>query len=175
MDAIETDRLVLRPLTEADDAFILDLLNDPSWLRYIGDRGVHTLRQARAYVRNGPMAMHARHGFGLDAVVLRDTGTPVGICGLIRRDTLDDVDVGFAFLPAYCGLGYAREAATAVLRHAGGLGLLRVVAITVPDNAASIRLLESLGFHFERMLRMRSDPDELRLYARTLDLSVRSE
>jgi RimJ/RimL family protein N-acetyltransferase len=174
LDAIATDRLALRPLTEADDTFVLELLNDPSWLRYIGDRGVHTLQQAREYVRNGPMAMHARHGFGLDAVVLRESGLPIGICGLIRRDTLDDVDIGFAFLPAYCGLGYAREAATAVLRHAGGLGLQRIVAITVPANAASIRLLESIGFQFERMLRMRDDPDELRLYACSLQPYVRS-
>ena len=163
---METDRLVLRPLAETDAAFILELLNDPSWLRHIGDRGVHTLQQACDYVRNGPMAMRARHGFALDAVVLRDTGVPIGICGLLKRDTLDDVDIGFAFLPAYCGLGFAREAAVATLQHgARQSGLKRIVAITAPGNADSIRLLESIGFRFERMLRLRDDPDELRVYA----------
>jgi RimJ/RimL family protein N-acetyltransferase len=104
LDVIDTDRLVLRPLTEADAAFVLELPDDPSWLRHIGDRGVHALQQARDYVRNGPMAMQAQHGFGLDAVVLRETGVPIGICGFLRRDTLDDVDIGFACLPA-CGGG----------------------------------------------------------------------
>jgi RimJ/RimL family protein N-acetyltransferase len=173
LDTIDTDRLLLRPLVEADAAFILELLNDPSWLRHIGDRGVHTLQQARDYARNGPMAMHARHGFGLDAVVLRETGVPIGLCGLLKRDTLDDVDIGFAFLPAYCGLGLAREAAVATLQAARACGLERIVAITAPGNAASIRLLESLGFHFERMLRMQDDADELRLYACSLEPSVR--
>ena len=163
---METDRLVLRPLAETDAAFILELLNDPSWLRHIGDRGVRTLQQARDYIRNGPMAMRAQHGFALDAVLLRETGMPTGICGLLKRDTLDDVDIGFAFLPAYCGLGFAREAALATLRHgARESGLKRVVAITAPGNAASIRLLESIGFRFERTLRMQGDADELRLYA----------
>ncbi len=126
--------------------------------------------QARDYIRSGPMAMRARHGFGLDAMVLRETGAPVGICGLLRRDTLDDVDIGFALLPAYSGLGLAREAARATLeRAARDFGLRRVAAITVPANAASIRLLESLGFAFERMVRLGDDPKELRLYARALE------
>jgi len=176
LDTIDTDRLVLRPLVESDDAFILQLLNDPSWLRHIGDRGVRTPQQAHDYVRNGPMAMHARHGFGLDAVVLRETGVPIGLCGLIKRDALDDVDLGFAFLPAYRGAGYAREAALAVLRHAGRkLGLQRIVAITVPRNDASIGLLESLGFRFERDLRMPGDPKELRLYACSLETIAGAE
>lgn len=176
MDVLETDRLVLRPLVEADEAFILELLNDPSWLRHIGDRGVRTPEQARDYARQGPMAMRAQHGFGLDAVVLRDTGVPIGLCGLIKRDALDDVDLGFAFLPAYHGAGYAREATRGVLRHAArALDLQRVVAITAPRNEASIGLLRSLGFHFERMLRMPGDARDLRLYACSLEAIARSD
>lgn len=163
---MQTSRLILRRLDETDATFIVELLNDPSWLRYIGDRGVRTLADARDYVRDGPAAMHARHGFGLDAVVLKDSGLPIGICGLLKRDTLDDVDIGFAFLPAWRGNGYAREAATATLQHATQvLGLKRVVAITSLDNTASIRLLESIGFHFERILDMPGDAKTLRLFA----------
>ena len=165
IDTLDTPRLLLRPLGEADAAFILELLNDPAWLCYIGDRGVHSLDDARGYVRNGPAAMRARHGFALDAVVHKQHGMPIGICGLLKRDSLEDVDLGFAFLPAWHGMGLAREAAEATLRHATGpLGFKRVVAITALDNRASIRLLESIGFHFERILKTPGDADELRLF-----------
>ncbi len=165
IDVIDTPRLQLRPLAETDAAFILELLNDPSWLRYIGDRGVRNLEDARNYVRNGPAAMRALHGFALDAVVDRHSGAPIGICGLLKRDTLEDVDLGFAFLPAWHGKGLAREAAAATLQHATGvLGIKRVVAITALDNGPSIRLLESIGFRFERILKMPGDADELRLF-----------
>ncbi len=162
---IETDRLLLRRLCADDAGFILELVNDPDWLRYIGDKGVRNLDDARAYIENGPLAMYARHGFGLWRVELKDGRTPIGMCGLIKRDTLEDVDIGFAYLPRFRGCGYAREAAAATLAHgANGLGLRRIVAITSPDNAASGRLLEAIGLNFERQLDLAPD-HPVRLYA----------
>lgn len=164
MAVIETPRLVLREQTPDDAAFVLALVNDPDWLRYIGDRGVRTLDDARAYIDRAVEA-YRRLGFGLWLVELRDGGVPVGLCGLIRRDALEDVDVGFAFLPAYRGRGYASEAAAAVLDYGWRVvGLRRVVAIVSPDNAASVRVLERLGFSFDRTVRL-SD-DDASLFAR---------
>lgn len=155
---LETDRLLLRHLAdtdEADAAFILRLLNEPSFLENIGDRGVRTLDDARAYIRNGPMAMYERHGFGLFCVETKDSGARVGICGLLKRDTLPDVDVGFAFLPEYWGQGYAIEAASAVLAWARTAhGLTRIVAINSPGNDASVRVLDKLGMVLEGRVRM---------------------
>ncbi|MFI4982343.1 MAG: GNAT family N-acetyltransferase, partial [Nevskiales bacterium] len=115
MKVLETERLVLRRLVAEDAPFILELLSDPSWLRFIGDKGVRNLDDARLYIRIGPAAMYARLGHGLYLTELKDGGIPIGLCGLIKRDTLDDVDIGFAFLPQYRGQGYAREAAAATL------------------------------------------------------------
>src|SRR5690606_38235364 len=103
LKVLETQRLVLRRLSAADAPFVLELLNDPAWLEHIGDRGVRTLDDARAYLAAGPVAMYAEHGFGLYLVEVREDGAPAGICGLVRRDFLDDVDLGFAFLPRYRG------------------------------------------------------------------------
>lgn len=163
---LATERLDLRELDGDDEAFMLALLNDTAFIEHIGDRGVRSLDQARAYVQAGPMASYAQHGFGLYAVVERMTRQPVGICGLLRRPTLDDVDIGFAFLPAFRALGYARESAQAVLGHAHAvLGIRRVVAIVAPGNAASARLLERLGFRFERLFRHGESDEELRLFS----------
>jgi RimJ/RimL family protein N-acetyltransferase len=165
---IDTPRLALRELALDDAPFILELVNDPAWLRYIGDRGVRTLDDARAYLRNGPLASYARWGFGLWAVVGKESDSlrPIGLCGLIRRDQLDDVDLGFAFLPQYRGLGYASEAGAAVLDHARDvLNLKRVVAITTQDNAASIGALRKLGFRFERLIRWPDEDIDLNLFA----------
>ena len=164
---IETPRLVLRHLAPDDAGFILELLNDPAFLRHIGDKGVRNKRQARAYIRNGPMASYDRFGFGLYLVALKD-GAPIGICGLLKRQTLDDVDLGFAFLPHFRALGYAFESAQAVLAHARATrGLTRVLAITSPDNAASIGLLEKLGFSFQRMAQLTPAEPPIKLFART--------
>jgi RimJ/RimL family protein N-acetyltransferase len=166
---IETERLVLRRLGPDDAEFILGLLNEPSFLRFIGDKGVRTLDDARAYIANGPVASYARHGFGLYLTSLRDGGEPVGICGLVKRDGLDDADVGFAFLPRHWSRGYASEAAGAVLDHAKReLGLARVAGITNPENAGSIRVLEKLGLAFVGMVRLSEGAPEVRLFAREL-------
>jgi RimJ/RimL family protein N-acetyltransferase len=163
---VETRRLALRELHAGDAAFILDLVNDPGWLRFIGDKGVRTLADARRYIADGPAAMYARFGFGLWLVASKEDGASVGMCGLVKRDGLDDVDLGFAFLAAHRRKGYAFESASAVAAYARtALGLARIVAITSDDNVASARLLEKLGFRFERMARLRSGDDEVRLYA----------
>jgi RimJ/RimL family protein N-acetyltransferase len=162
----ETERLAIRRLTLDDAEFILDLVNQPSFLRFIGDKGVRTLDDARSYLRTGPMLSYERFGFGLYRVSLRTDGTSIGICGLVKREALDDVDVGFAFLPAFWSHGYAFEAASVVVAHARGeLGLGRLVAIVSPDNDSSIKLLERLGMRFERMVRLAEDASEIKLFA----------
>lgn len=167
---LETPRLVLREFTHQDDAFVLRLVNEPSWLRFIGDRGVRTLEDARRYLDEGPTRGYARYGFGLWCVTPRDADAPVGMCGLIRRDTLPDVDLGFAFLPEAWGRGYARESAAAVLDHArDALGLRRVLAITVPENAASIRVLTRIGMRLDGTVRMPGESVDLLLFS--VDLS----
>lgn len=143
---METPRLRLRQLVADDAPFILELLNEPGWLRFIGDRGVHDLEGARGYIEKGPRSMYTRLGFGLYCVEAKGEGTPLGMCGLLKRDNLEHVDLGFAFLARHQGRGYAREAAAASLAEARGLGLTEVAAITSPDNQRSIQLLESLGF-----------------------------
>jgi RimJ/RimL family protein N-acetyltransferase len=146
---LRTERLRLRELTLEDAEFIRELVNDADWLRFIGDKGVSTLDDARRYLRDGPLASYARNGFGLWCVELIATDETLGICGLLRRDTLPDVDVGFAFLARHRGRGYAREAARAALDCGFRLHQLpSIVAITSPDNFASQRVLESLGMHF---------------------------
>lgn len=147
MSVLETERLTLRRVEEGDAAFLVELMNEPGWLRFIGDRGVRTVEDARAYMERAIHAQHERHGISLLAVVPREAGVPVGLCGLVRRDALPGPDLGFAFLERWSGRGFAREAAAAVLRHAREeLGLARVLAVTSPDNERSLRLLASLGF-----------------------------
>ena len=163
---LRTERLAIRPFTEDDAGFILELVNDADWLRFIGDKKVRSLDDARRYLREGPMAMWAQHGHGLACVRRASDGAAVGMCGLIKRDSLDDVDLGFAFLPGARGQGFAREAAAATLAHGfGALGLKRIVAITDLDNGASARVLESVGFRFERLLPGAPDTKALRLFA----------
>ncbi len=163
---IETERLALRRLTPDDAPFVLGLLNEPSFIRFIADRGVRTLEAAREYILSGPVASYARHGFGLYLTVLKATGEPLGLCGLVRRDGLDDVDLGYAFLPAYWGKGYASEAAAAVRDYARRvLGLARLVAIVSVDNDRSIKLLERLGFQYERLIRLPGDDEDIKLFA----------
>ena len=166
MKILETDRLILRRLSPDDAEFILQLLNEPSWLRFIGDKGIRTIEAARAYILQGPVEMYARLGFGLYLVELKAGGHSIGICGLIKRDSLEDVDIGFAFLPKYWGRGYALEAASAVMTYGRSvLGLRRVVAITSVDNDSSIKLLEKLGFRFERMVKLAEDAEEIKLFS----------
>ena len=164
MSIIETPRLILRELNFDDAPFILELLNEPGFLRHIGDKGVRSLADARDYLARGPMDSYARNGFGLYATCLHD-GTPLGICGLVKRDGLDCPDVGFAFLERFWSKGYAVESAAAVLTHAAAvLKLRRIVAITSPQNDKSISVLEKIGLRFVRMIRLTEDSEELNLF-----------
>ena len=161
---LETQRLRLRELTVDDAGFIVAQLNDPDFIRNVADRGVRTAAEARSYLLDGPVASYGRHGFGLHLVELKTTRTPIGVCGLIKRDVLDDVDIGFAFLAPYRQQGFALEAARATMAFARTLGLARVVAIVAPHNADSIKLLGRLGFAYERSIRLAEDAEELWLF-----------
>jgi [ribosomal protein S5]-alanine N-acetyltransferase len=167
MFVIETERLTLRHLSpETDAEFILRLLNEPSFLQYIGDKKVRTLDDARAYIRNGPMKSYEANGFGLLRVGLKENGDAIGICGLIKRDTLPEPDIGFAFLPEYWNKGYAHESAAEVMRHARDvLQLEHLLAITSPDNEASGRLLGKIGLRFQRLMRLSEEADEVKLFS----------
>jgi [ribosomal protein S5]-alanine N-acetyltransferase len=165
MPVLDTPRLILRELTPADAPFILELVNEPGWLRHIGDRGVRTLADAEAYIVKGPQVSYAKHGFGLWLVERKADGAALGICGLLQRDTLPDPDIGFAFLARHHSQGYAHESAAATLAHARDqLGFRRVLAITSPGNEASIRLVEKLGLRFEGMQQV-TPPAEVKVFA----------
>jgi RimJ/RimL family protein N-acetyltransferase len=166
MPILETDRLILSQLTLDDAAFIVELLNDKDFLYYIGDRGVRTLEDAHNYIINGPINSYQQHGHGLYLTQLKDGGVPIGICGLLKRDGLDDVDLGFAMLPQFRRKGYTFEAASAVLDYGKSvLGFKQIVAITQSENVASIRILEKLGMTFEKMIRLAEDEEEIKLFA----------
>ena len=165
MIILETERLILRELSTDDAEFVLELLNEPSFLRYIGDKGVRNLDDARQYILNGPVASYERNGFGLYLVELKGGRIPIGISGLVKRETLPDADIGFAFLPAYWSQGYAVESAAAVMNYAREvLGLTRIVAITSLDNEASARLLGKIGLRFERLIKLSEDAEEVKLF-----------
>lgn len=165
MKILETERLTLRLQTTEDADFILELVNDPSWLQFIGDRGVRTVEDAREYILNS-INMYEKSGFCFYLVERKEDNIPLGICGLVKRDSLEDVDIGFAFLPTYWGKGYAYEAASAVLAYGlDTLGLKRIVAITTQDNHASAKLLEKVGLKFERLVQLSNDEEELRLFS----------
>lgn len=168
MTVLKTERLILSHLTCDDAEFILRLLNEPSFIRYIGDKNVRTLEEARNYVLTGPIASYEGNGFGLYKVELKEQRTPIGIAGLVKRDTLPDVDIGFAFLPEYWSHGYAYESAAAVMKYGHDvLGLDRILAITSPDNEASAKLLAKIGLKFDRMIRLSDDSPEIKLFTPT--------
>ena len=165
MTILETERLLIRQLSTEDAGFILELLNEPSFIRNIGDRGVRTIEGANAYIVNGPVASYAKNGFGLYLVKLKETDESIGMCGLIKRDTLEDVDIGYAFLPRFWSKGYAFESARAVKEYAKNtIGLNRIVAIVDPENGGSIRVLEKIGLQFEKMVRLSEDDIDLKLF-----------
>jgi RimJ/RimL family protein N-acetyltransferase len=166
MKILETDRLILRQFSTEDAAFILGLVNEPSFIQNIGDRGVRTLEDARAYILRIAISSYEKNGFGLYLVELKDSGQAIGMCGLIKRDGLADVDIGYAFLPRFWLKGYAVEAAAAVKDFArDALGLKRLVAITDPANQGSIRVLEKIGLKYEKMVRLSADDIELKLFS----------
>ncbi|HYC83723.1 MAG TPA: GNAT family N-acetyltransferase [Chryseosolibacter sp.] len=161
----ETERLRLRELTLGDTHFIIELLNTPGWLEFIGDRNVKNDEQAKAYLENGPLKSYRLHGYGLWLVEHRETRQPIGMSGILNRDQLDIPDIGFAFLPEFSGQGYAVEMVIAIASLAREkFGIARLAAITVPHNARSIRLLEKIGLKFEKRFRFPDKDEELLLY-----------
>lgn len=163
-----TRRLELREMTEADAAFMVTLLNDPDFLRYIGDRGVRTEAEARDYLRDGAISSYREHGFGMYLAERREDGAAIGVCGLVSRPGLAAPDLGFALLPAYRRDGFAAEGASAVLEFARGeLGLPRILAIATPDNAASIALLQRLAMRPAGSVRLPGGDRDLELYEYT--------
>ena len=164
---LDTPRLLIRPLEAGDAPFILQLLNEPSWLKNIGDKGVRSIADAEHYIRTGPSQMLATYGFGSRLLRLKASGEAIGMCGLIKRDSLPEPDLGFALLPAFWGQGYAREAAEATLTDGTErLGIRRVLAICNPDNLASSKLLEALGFVLQGSHQITPEAQLLKLYAR---------
>lgn len=170
MTVIQTERLSLRRMTLDDAAFIVTLVNDPDWLRYIGDRGVRNEDDARAYLTRTYLAMYEKCGYGLYLVQRREDHLPIGMCGVLKREGLEEADIGFAFLPAYRGQGYALEAARASLDYARDvLKLAAVVAITMPANLSSIALLEKIGLRFVKPVQLPKDTEPLSLYSIRFD------
>jgi len=149
MKILSTERLCLRTINQDDAPFYYELVNDPTWLAHIGDKGVRSIDDARRAISDGPMAMQALHGHSLYVMERLGDGQPLGLCGLIKRDTLPAVDIGYAIRPAYFGQGYTYEAAAAVLAYAREqLKLPCLMGITTPTNVNSIRLLEKLGLRY---------------------------
>jgi RimJ/RimL family protein N-acetyltransferase len=170
LNVIETERLNLREMSEADAAFVLEVLNDPGFIRFVADRGVRTLEDAARYIDERFVESYRRHGFGLWLVETKDGRAPAGMCGLLQRGApVPGVEVGYAFLPTFRGKGYAFEAAAAALRHARDvLGLPRLYAVVNPDNAVSIRVLEKLGMKFERAVRLSGEESDVSLFSTDL-------
>ncbi|MEO6447266.1 MAG: GNAT family N-acetyltransferase [Gemmatimonadaceae bacterium] len=165
MKILETPRLSLRHMTLDDAPFILELLSDADFIRFIGHKGVHNLDDAQRYITTGPLASYEKNGFGLYLVELRETRDSVGMCGFVKRDTLPHCDIGYAFVPRYRGRGYVVEAASAMLEYGRDvLAITRVLAITDPDNERSIRVLEKIGLRFDGLLQLTPDAPAIRLY-----------
>jgi RimJ/RimL family protein N-acetyltransferase len=162
---LETERLFLREFPLDDTAFIIELLNSPGLIKYIGDRNIKTEQQALAYLHNGPLKSYQQNGFGLSMVEKKEGHVPIGMCGIIKRDTLNNPDIGFAFLPEYYGQGYALEIASATLDYAKQTLRFPVIsAITLPGNSRSVRLLEKIGLQFSKTIVFPGSEEELLLY-----------
>lgn len=164
MELLKTERLILRRLTLEDAFFIFQLLNSPGWLSNIGDRGVTNVESAKEYIESKYFPSYS-NGLGNFVVVLKDTGNPIGSCGLYKRENLDHPDIGFAFLPEFFGKGYAYESATALKEYAmDQLKLEKLYGFTLPSNEPSKKLLRKLGMREEGIFRLGDDPEDLLLY-----------
>jgi [ribosomal protein S5]-alanine N-acetyltransferase len=164
VNTIYTQRLCLRRVTLQDAPFILKLVNDPDWLTYIGDKNVNNLEDAENYIKYGPLAMYQQFGFGLMLVELKQSAEPIGSCGLLQRDYLDCPDIGFAFMPAFRGQGYAYEAALGIMEEAKVQHIGRIAGLTALNNEASMGLLRKLGMHFEGVIHNEGQGEESNLF-----------
>lgn len=163
--SLQTKRLSLRWLTLEDAPLMLAIWNDPDFIRNVGDRGVRTIEQTRDEMTEGALQLYRKHGYGPYRVSLRDEDVAIGVCGLFKRESLDDPDIGFGFLPEYCGQGFGWESASAVLEFARDtLRFSRLTAIVSPGNVASIALIKKLGMNFESSLRMPDEDHDVSLY-----------
>ncbi len=163
---LETKRLLLRQFEIGDAPFIVGLVNTPGWLEFIGDRKIKTNEDAIRYLQNGPMKSYEQNGFGLSLVELKNDQTPIGMCGILKRDSLENPDIGLAFLPEFTGKGYAFEIAQATLNYAKHeLKLEIIYAITIASNIKSIQLLKKIGLEFVKTIRESKDNSELQLYS----------
>lgn len=162
---VQTERLILRKFTVDDAPFMLELLNTPTWQRFIGDRNVHSIEEAEQYLINGNIKNYSMYGFGFYLVAIKKTGDSIGMCGLVKRDSLEDVDIGFALLPQFIGKGYGFEAASATLEYAQNiLQLNKIIAIVNPENTDSIKLIKKMGLQFEKMVQLSFTDIELMLF-----------
>jgi [ribosomal protein S5]-alanine N-acetyltransferase len=167
---LKTKNLTFREFTLSDTDFIITLLNSDGWIKYIGQRNIKTQEQAETYLKNGPMKSYAENGFGLSAVVLTETNEIIGMCGLLKRDTLEHPDIGFAFLDTFMGKGFGYEIAAAVVQYAKAqLNIPTLLAIVMPENNPSRKLLEKIGFSFVEMTVSPNNGEELMLYCTTLN------
>jgi ribosomal-protein-alanine N-acetyltransferase len=165
VNTLETERLLIRQFTLSDASFIFALVNQSSFVENIRDFGVKNLADAELYLTNGPLKSYATFGFGLNFVALKD-GTPIGMCGLIKRDTLPDVDIGFGFLSSHSSKGYATEAASAVLKHGfERFNLPKILAITNPNNHGSISVVTKLGFTYDGLIKPTPEGADLKLFS----------
>jgi RimJ/RimL family protein N-acetyltransferase len=163
---LKTERLSLRKFTIDDTEFIIELVNSPGWIEFIGDRNIKTVEQAKNYLENGPIKSYELNGFGLSLVELKNKKTPIGMCGIIKRDNLENPDIGFAFLPDFIGKGYGFEIANATMSYAKEkLNLSIIYAITVSNNKPSINLLEKIGMNFIKPFCLPNDDEELMLFS----------
>jgi RimJ/RimL family protein N-acetyltransferase len=170
---LETQRLNLRQITIDDAEFVIELVNEPAYIRNIGDKGVRNIAGARKYLLDGPIDSYQRFGFGLYLVELKDSHLPIGMCGLLKRESLDDVDIGYAFLERFWSKGYGFESTSAVLEHSRNtIGLKRIVAVISPGNQSSIALIEKLGFKFEKKLRLAGYDEDSMLFGRDFPLEI---
>lgn len=165
MTVLDTERLRLSRLSYDDCEFICELLNEPSFKRFIGDKNVHTPDDAKTYLRDGPIGSYEQYGYGLFLVTSKAADEAAGICGLVKRPEFDDPDIGFAFLERHRAQGFALESAQVVLDYGiTHLGLKRIIAMADPDNEPSVRLLHKLGLAFERTVRMSGDDHDINLF-----------
>jgi RimJ/RimL family protein N-acetyltransferase len=166
MTLLSTERLFLRKFNLNDADFLIKLMNDKDWIRNIGDRGVHSIRDAEEYIRTRFLKSYDENGFGFYVIALKDSGQLIGTAGLVNREGLEHVDIGYGMLPEYRGKGYAFEATKAVYDYGySELGLNKIIAIVNPDNQGSINLLKKLGLRFEKMIRLPDEDKEIELFS----------
>ncbi|WP_024769312.1 GNAT family N-acetyltransferase [Aquimarina macrocephali] len=172
---LETERLSLREFNLEDSDFVLKLINSPKWIEFIGDRNIKTNVEAEGYLKNNLIKSYKENGFGLWVVVLKETNVSIRMCGLVNRDTLEDIDIGFAMLPEYLGMGYGYEIANATMNYAKNtLHLDKIVGITNPNNIASIKLLNKIGLRFEKTIEL-SEKDTVLFFSTPTDTKEENE